>query len=98
MVLTSIHYFLAQGRRLGSAGDQPPARPATNVKYEDDPKPIIDKNLTVEEREKIRGERAAAAEARAKKNQIGRKRKKSKIDPLAPLRGPNSKNAMNWTL
>jgi hypothetical protein len=97
--LTFIISLLAQGNRLGSAGDQLPARQATNTrKYEDNPKPIIDKNLTGEERVNIRAERAAAAEARAKKNQIGGKKKKSKIDPSAPLRGPNSKNTMNWTM
>ena len=54
--------------------------------------------MTDEEREAIRAERAKAAEVRAKKNQIGGKKKKTKIDPSAPLRGPNSKSTMNWTM
>jgi hypothetical protein len=71
----------------------------TNVsKYQDNPKPVVNKNLTDEEREAIRAERAKAAEVRAKKNQIGGKKKKTKIDPSAPLRGPNSKSTMNWTM
>jgi hypothetical protein len=54
--------------------------------------------LTVEEREKIRAERVAAAEARAKKNQIGGGKKKKKYTSSEPLRGPNSKNTMTWTV
>jgi hypothetical protein len=52
--------------------------------------------LTDEERAKLRDERLAAAEARMtkeEKRQMNQKKKKSD----APLKGPNSENAMRWT-
>lgn len=63
---------------------------------DDAPKPVYDKNLTDEEREKIRADRAAAAEQRLKK-QGGKQPKKKKTNPDAPLVGPNSQPAMRWT-
>jgi len=60
------------------------------------PEPVLDKNLTEEERAKIRADRAAAAEARLKK-QGGAPPKKKKTSSDAPLRGPNSKPTMTWT-
>jgi hypothetical protein len=63
----------------------------------DDFKPAFDSNLSEEERTKIRADRAAAAEARLKKQGI-KPEKKKKPSSDDPLRGPNSKPAMTWTL
>jgi hypothetical protein len=63
------------------------------------PEPAYDPNLTPDEREKIRLERAAAAEARIKKMGYATTpttKPKSK-HPNEPLRGPNSKPLMTWT-
>lgn len=60
------------------------------------PEPVHDKNLTDEERAKIRADRAAAAEARLKQ-QGGEAPKKKKVSSDAPLRGPNSRPTMTWT-
>lgn len=69
-----------------------------NNKHQQDlPKPIVDENLTDADREKIRADRAAAAEARLKKQGVPIPPKK-KVDPNAPLRGPNSKPTMTWSL
>jgi len=88
-----------QGNRLGSVGDRATAPPGSQTRrsYEDNPKPVVNKDLTDGERETIRAERAAAAEARAKKNQIGN-RKKKKASTNEPLRGPNSQNTMAWNV
>ena len=53
--------------------------------------------MTDEEREKIRAERAAAAEKRAKATG-GQQKKKKKVDRSESLRGPNSRNTMNWNV
>jgi hypothetical protein len=99
--------YLLQGQRLGSAAELPQSKQATqrpsgtiNNRYDETPKPMVDSNLTEEEKQRIREERAAAAEARARKQQIGGKSKKKKknVDSSAPLRGPNSKNTMTWTV
>jgi hypothetical protein len=65
------------------------------MKREDDiPKPVVDKNLTDDERAKIRADRAAAAEARLKKQ--GGLPKKKKAISSTPLTGPNAKPLMRW--
>ena len=93
--------FLVQGHRLGTANLPSPANysasgaPATNQRDDNVPEPLIDKNLTEEERAKIRADRAAAAEARLKKQ--GGAPGKRKTSSNAPLRGPNSKPTMTWT-
>lgn len=56
---------------------------------------VYDSNLTDEERAKIRADRAAAAEARLKKQGGLPKKPKKKSD--APLTGPNSQPVMRWT-
>jgi hypothetical protein len=93
-----------KGHRLGTANEN------ANQKYNDTnndnnnnkhdiPKPIIDKSLTDADREKIRADRAAAAEARLKKQGLPIKSKKTPpVDPTTPLRGPNSKPTMTWSL
>lgn len=67
----------------------------TTAKRDDLPKPKVDKSLTDEDRERIRRERAAAAEARLKKNNptSGKSKDRYKTDDL---RGPNTKYAMTW--
>ena len=67
----------------------------TQRKRENVPKPKVDKNLTDEDRERIRRERAEAAEARLKKNQptLGKSKDRYKTNDL---RGPNTKYAMTW--
>jgi hypothetical protein len=59
-----------------------------------DTEPVVDKNLTEDERAKIRADRAAAAEARLKKQ--GGLPKKKKPTTSAPLTGPNSQPLMRW--
>jgi hypothetical protein len=58
------------------------------------PKPVVDENLTDEERAKIRADRAKAAEARLKKT-TGKPKKKKNTD-AAPLKGPNTEPLMRW--
>lgn len=64
------------------------------------PEPIIDQTLTEAERAKIREDRAKAAEERLKKNGGTTKNAKKKTSDSSnePLRGPNSKNTMTWTV
>jgi hypothetical protein len=65
------------------------------MKREDNiPQPVVDNNLTDDERTKIRADRAAAAEARLKKQ--GGLPKKKKAPSTTPLTGPNSKPLMRW--
>jgi hypothetical protein len=65
------------------------------MKREDDiPKPVVDNNLTDEERATIRADRAAAAEARLKKQ--GGLPKKKKPASSTPLTGPNAQPLMRW--
>lgn len=96
--------FQGEGHRLGSAHDNNAANRvhsnnATNNNNKHDmPQPIIDTNLTDADRERIRADRAAAAEARLKKQGLPKPIKKEKIDPNAPLRGPNSKPTMTWNV
>jgi hypothetical protein len=90
---------LPQGHRLGTADEVNFQSSATsNNAARDDtvPQPVVDANLTDEERERIRNDRAAAAEARLKK-MGGTTKPKKKPPSDAPLRGPNSKPTMTWT-
>lgn len=90
--------FSGQGHRLGSADEVPlTSAPATTPINRDDlPAPIVNDNLTPEEREQQRRDRAAAAEKRAK--QMGGTTKPKKKDTSGePLRGPNTQNTMRWT-
>ena len=59
--------------------------------------PVFDKNIGDAERAQRRAEREAAAKARMEKNAIPTKKKK-KTTSSQPLRGPNSKNTMTWTV
>lgn len=88
--------FQGEGRRLGSAADEEQPL-STSQKYKDEklPKPRKDPKLTATERDALREERLAAAEARQKKNQ-GTKPKKKATD-TKPLKGPNSQPLMRWT-
>jgi len=54
--------------------------------------------LTGDDRDQLRNERVAAAEARMKKQGLSTKPKKKKTDPNAPLVGPNSKPTMTWQM
>ena len=67
------------------------------MKRQDDdiPDPVYDFNLSDEQRAKLRADRAAAAEARLKKQTGGKKPKKTEAP--APLKGPNSEPLMRWT-
>jgi len=60
------------------------------------PARAVDPDLTEDERAKIRADRAAAAEARLKK-QGGPPKKAKTASSDAPLRGPNSQPTMRWT-
>ena len=57
------------------------------------PDPVYNPNLDNEQRAKIRADRAAAAEARLKKQAGGKKPKKTDAPPLV---GPNSQPTMRW--
>jgi hypothetical protein len=79
---------------LGTAGEPAQGPQPTTMRREDDtPEPVYDKNMTDEERAKIRADRAAAAEARLKLKAAKPKKKKNS----APLTGPNTEPLMRWT-
>jgi hypothetical protein len=61
------------------------------------PEPIHNPNLTDDEREQQRLARLAAAEARAQKA-LQPKKGKKQSSSQQPLRGPNSKPTMAWTV
>jgi hypothetical protein len=102
-----VHYEsrIQKGHRLGTANENADRKynsnndDGNNNNKHDIPKPMIDETLTDADREKIRADRAAAAEARLKKQGLPIKPKKAPpVDPNAPLRGPNSKPTMTWSL
>lgn len=64
-------------------------------RHDDIPDPVYNPDLNDEQRAKIRADRAAAAEARLKKQTGGTKPKKT--SNAAPLVGPNSQPTMRWT-
>lgn len=66
------------------------------MQRDETPATVIDENMTPKERNQIRAERAAAAEARIKA-QGGNPKAKKKDTSGQPLRGPNTKNTMTWT-
>lgn len=88
-----------KGHRLGTADEAAHlAGPVSNTMDRQDelPDPVYNPNLTDDERARIRADRAAAAEARLKKQAGGQKPKK-KTSNSAPLVGPNSQPTMRWT-
>mmetsp|Transcript_16904 Transcript_16904/g.23497 ORF Transcript_16904/g.23497 Transcript_16904/m.23497 type:complete len:119 (+) Transcript_16904:231-587(+) len=94
---TGTRKFQGDGHRLGTADEAQrlsATTEAAKIDRDDIPEPVYDDNLTSSDRNRIRAERAAAAEARLKK-QGGKPKKKPKSD--APLTGPNSKPLMTWT-
>ena len=66
------------------------------MKRDEESAPTIDENLSPEQRNQIRAERAAAAEARIRA-QGGNPNPKKKDTSGLPLRGPNTQNTMTWT-
>ena len=95
-------FAVLQGHRLGTGDeanyrDNATTSTAAANKKDDLPPAAVDPNLTPEERAKIRADRAAAAEARLKKQGVTQPKKK-KTPSDAPLVGPNSKPTMQWTL
>ena len=66
------------------------------MERDETPAPILNENMTPEERKQLRAERAAAAEARIKA-QGGNPKAKKKDTSGQPLRGPNTQNTMTWT-
>ena len=100
--------MFTQGNRLGSAADNFNTSAAhhgrenkattcsNNKNYED--QPYIDPNIDDDERQQRRAEREAAAKLRIQKN-TGKVTKKKRANTSSqPLRGPNSKNTMTWTM
>mmetsp|Transcript_25308 Transcript_25308/g.51619 ORF Transcript_25308/g.51619 Transcript_25308/m.51619 type:complete len:112 (-) Transcript_25308:139-474(-) len=97
--------FQGDGHRLGTAdeaafggGAAPAGMPIK--RDEDVPKPMFDSNLGDDDRARIRAERAAAADARFKKQGGTTKQKKKKSSASKenkPLVGPNSQPTMRWT-
>ncbi|KAL7578243.1 hypothetical protein ACA910_012663 [Epithemia clementina (nom. ined.)] len=96
--------FQGEGHRLGSVNEAKASGGAGQGGYRDEvntdtaPPAALDPNLTDDERAKIRADRAAAAEARLRK-QGGTTTKTKKPTPndKAPLTGPNSTPLMRWT-
>jgi hypothetical protein len=93
-----LYVLLLQGHRLGTANENfaRPSSGVSNAQSTELPQPILDSNLTDADREKIRADRAAAAEARLKKQALPKSKKKATAND-APLRGPNSTPTMTWT-
>jgi len=92
--------FDGQGRRLGSSdergyGSNESPKSTPTQTQNDTPHPIIDTNIDDNERQQIRDERIAAAEARAKKQGMGTKKKKKYSDN--PLVGKGTEPLMRWT-
>lgn len=98
--LTQYNKLNHQGHRLGSADEGRAATaPLASGMYRSDinPEPVlVDPSLTDADREKIRADRAAAAEARMKKQGLNPKQKKKPSNSGEPLRGPNSEPLMRW--
>ena len=100
--VSSASLSLCQGQRLGSVDEaakhrsSPPTAPSMNREDDEVPAPVVNPNLTNEEREKIRAARAAAAEARLKKQNPAGKKKTTTNTSAAPLNGPNSQPLMRW--
>ena len=88
---------ILQGQRLGT-GSNDTRRAQQEGQYRDDPlpQPAYDPNLSDEAREKMRADRAAAAESRLKKMGATGGKKKGKKTNI-PLRGPNTEPTMRWT-
>ena len=92
-----------EGHRFGTAdeatfgsGGAPAGMPIKRDGHDADlPKPQHDSNLDDQDRDRIRAERAAAAEARLKKQ--GGPKKKKTLNENKPLVGPNSQPTMRWT-
>mmetsp|Transcript_2950 Transcript_2950/g.3958 ORF Transcript_2950/g.3958 Transcript_2950/m.3958 type:complete len:124 (-) Transcript_2950:1127-1498(-) len=100
-----VQAFRGEGHRLGTVDEthfQSSPTTANNIDREDKPNitapapVVVDSNMTEEERAKVRADRAAAAEARLKK-QGGVVKQKKKPSNNEPLRGPNSQPTMRWT-
>jgi hypothetical protein len=94
--LTLSLFCFLQGNRLGTADESryKDVAPTAMKRGDDIPEPVLDKNLTDEDRAKIRADRAAAAEARVKK--LGGNFNNKKATTSAPLTGPNSAPLMRW--
>ena len=92
--------MFGQGHRLGTSNEKSYTDTAPKAAKSDKPtriqEPVVEDNLTEEEREQKRAERAAAAEARLKKQGTYPTKKKKKQND-GPLVGPNSKPLMTWT-
>ena len=92
-----------KGHRLGTAHEntnRTDNHHKNHHQQHDVPPPMVDETLSDADREKIRADRAAAAEARMKKQGLPIQPKKSKVvvDSNAPLRGPNTKPTMTWSV
>ena len=98
--LTLYNKLNYQGHRLGSADeDRAATAPLASGMYRNDTNPepvLVDPSLTEADREKIRADRAAAAEARMKKQGLNPKQKKKPSNSGESLRGPNSEPLMRW--
>jgi hypothetical protein len=94
-----VYVDYKQGHRLGTTDDNNKARLKVSVPVGDDviPEPLFDKSLSDDDRAKIRADRAAAAEARIKKQGGTITNKKSTSASSSPLRGPTSEPLMRWT-
>ncbi len=84
------------GGNTRSYQNQPSAQRIDDDRHEDDHQPVYDPNIDDLTREQRRAEREAAAKARMEKNKISSPKKTKRSS--SPLKGPNSRNTMTWTL
>ena len=92
-----MHLPCACVKQAGEDEDARAARAAAAERRQNEPEfqPYTDERLSDSDRERIRRERLAAAEARMTKQEKNAMKAKKKSDD-APLRGPNSQNMMRW--
>ncbi|GMH64581.1 hypothetical protein TL16_g09679 [Triparma laevis f. inornata] len=88
--------FSGQGHALGSTNTPSSSYGTGGRAPERLPDPIVNPNLAQSDRDRIRAERAAAAEQRLK-NAGGEVKKKKKKKDTGDLRGPNSEPLMRWS-
>ncbi|GMH76629.1 hypothetical protein TrVE_jg5787 [Triparma verrucosa] len=88
--------FSGKGHALGTT-DAPSSSYGTGGRAPERlPDPIVNPNLDQSDRDRIRAERAAAAEKRLKDAGGDVKKKKKKKD-TSPLRNPNAEPLMRWS-
>ena len=95
---TTTKAFSGAGNRLGTT-NAPSASYGTSNQQQQPviPDPVVDPNLSQTDRDRIRMERAQAAEKRLKAMGGDKKKKKKATAKDNTLRGPNSEPLMRWS-